>query len=135
MAQLVKADKAIFVCPELLAGLSIPRPAVEPVNGRFLSEEGGDFTDAFIKGAEETLKICRLHRCKVAILKSGSPSCGSGQIPDGNFNGGLVDGDGATAKLLKKNGITVISERELEDIASNGTNDPNLQELFQLIKH
>ena len=35
----------------------------------------------------ETLKIADLYGCKKAILKEGSPSCGSSLIYDGTFTG------------------------------------------------
>ena len=43
------------------------------------------------------------------ILQPRSPSCGVGQVYSGEFNGTLVEGDGITAKLLKENGIEVVS--------------------------
>ena len=50
---------------------------------------------------------------KAAVLKSNSPSCGSGTIYDGSFTGTLVPGDGVTAELLKKHGIKVTNENAL----------------------
>jgi uncharacterized protein YbbK (DUF523 family) len=35
-----------------------------------------------------------LGECDLAILKSGSPSCGCGKIYDGSFSGKLIEGDG-----------------------------------------
>jgi uncharacterized protein YbbK (DUF523 family) len=46
-------------------------------------------------------------------MKSNSPSCGCGKIYDGTFSGKLVDGDGITTKLLKKNKIKIITENDL----------------------
>jgi len=45
--------------------------------------------------------------------KSISPSCGCGQIYDGTFPKKLIDGDGVTAALLKRNGIRVITEKDM----------------------
>jgi uncharacterized protein YbbK (DUF523 family) len=104
---MVKNGEAIPVCPEQLGGLETPRPAAEIIGGRVFSSDGVDVTDAFEKGAEEALRIARAYECKEAILKSKSPSCGSGEIYDGTFSGKLVKGDGITAALLKKNGIMV----------------------------
>lgn len=36
-----------------------------------------------------------------------SPSCGRARVYDGSFTGELVPGDGVTAALLERNGITV----------------------------
>jgi len=50
---------------------------------------------------------------KEAIFKQRSPSCGCGQIYDGTFSRKIITGDGVTTQLLKKNGITIISEEDL----------------------
>ena len=114
VVKLVQNGEAIPVCPEQLGGLMTPRQAAEgPKDGKILTEDGTDYTAEFIKGAKETLLICQKYNCKKAILKSCSPSCGSNQIYDGNFNGTLISGDGVTAKMLKENDIEVISEKEI----------------------
>jgi len=59
------------------------------------------------------LQIAKLFNCKEAILKSKSPSCGSGKVYDGTFSGKLIDGDGVTVKLLKENYIKVFTEDEI----------------------
>ncbi|MGN1084586.1 MAG: DUF523 domain-containing protein, partial [Lachnospiraceae bacterium] len=43
-----------------------------------------------------------------------SPSCGSNVVYDGTFQGVRIKGDGVCAGLLKKNGIAVFGESELE---------------------
>jgi len=105
---LVRDGKAIPVCPEMLGGLACPRVACEvQSDGRVCAKDGTDRTEAFERGAEETLRLARLYGADRAILKSKSPSCGCGRIYDGTFSGTLIEGDGVTAKLLKKHGITV----------------------------
>ncbi|MBU2104343.1 MAG: DUF523 domain-containing protein [Nanoarchaeota archaeon] len=110
---LVKEGKAIPICPEQLGGLPTPRIPSEQRGEKVFSENGEDVTSQFQKGAEEALKIARLVNCKEAILKSKSPSCGSGKTYDGTFSGKLINSDGVTAKLFKKNNIQVITENEL----------------------
>lgn len=105
----VMEGKAIPVCPEQLGGLPTPRNPAEIHNGRVVTSSGIDITEAFLRGANETLNVCRKFFCKRAILKSRSPSCGFGMIYDGNFNGTLIKGNGVTADLLVKNGIDVVS--------------------------
>ena len=61
----------------------------------------------------ETLKIADLYGCKKAILKEGSPSCGSSCIYDGTFTGKKIHGVGVTTALLRQNGIEVISEKDI----------------------
>ncbi len=106
---LVKQGEAIPVCPEMMGGLPCPRiPAERTADGsHVVTREGGDVTDAFRSGAEETLRMARLYGCKQAILKAKSPSCGCGRIYDGTFSNTLRDGFGVTAELLIENGIAV----------------------------
>jgi uncharacterized protein YbbK (DUF523 family) len=78
-----------------------------------ITEDGGDVTSQFHRGAEEALSIAKITAAKKAILKSKSPSCGSGQIYDGNFTGKLISGDGIFAALCKQNGIEVITEEDI----------------------
>ena len=110
VAELVKQGLAILVCPEQLGGLTTPRSPAEIKNGKVFTGDGVDISEAFLRGANETLKLCQKFNCRRAILKSKSPSCGCGKIYNGNFDGALADGDGITAVLLKKHGIEVISE-------------------------
>jgi uncharacterized protein YbbK (DUF523 family) len=51
----------------------------------------------------------------VAVLKEGSPSCGSTWIYDGTFSGTRIAGEGMTAALLRSRGIRVFSEAQIED--------------------
>ena len=108
VAAMVREGRAIPVCPELLGGLTTPRPPAEIKNERVITKDGDDITDAFLAGANKTLEICQKYNCQKAVLKANSPSCGCGKIYDGNFNGTLVDGKGITARLLIEHGIEVI---------------------------
>ena len=108
---LAKTHPLIPVCPEQLGGLSTPRPPAERNGERVLTQSDEDVTDAFRRGAEQTLSLARLLGCKAAILKANSPSCGSGSIYDGSFLKRLIPGEGMTAALLRQNGITVLSEQ------------------------
>ena len=103
----------IPVCPEQLGGLCTPRNPVELKNNLALAKDGSDVTPNFIRGAEQVLEIAKLYNIKSAILKQNSPSCGCGQIYDGTFSGCIIEGYGITAKLLKDNGIEVLTENDL----------------------
>jgi uncharacterized protein YbbK (DUF523 family) len=125
--RLSKTEIFIPVCPEQLGGLSTPRiPAgiygksgKDVLAGRATVrtvKHGKDVTKQFIKGAKETLKIAKLLRAKEAILKAKSPSCGYGKTwrLTKDFANHIMRGDGVTAYLLKKNGIKVVSEEDLQ---------------------
>ena len=114
VVELARKEILIPVCPEQLGGLPTPRESCEQQqDGRLMSESGKDFTNEFNRGAEETLRIANTLGIKEAIMAFRSPSCGCGKVYDGTFTHTLIDGDGVTTALLKKNGIKTITEREL----------------------
>ena len=73
-------------------------------------------TDAFTRGAAEALRLVKEHGLTVAVLKEGSPSCGSGFIYDGSFSKTKLPGQvGETTRLLRANGVKVFSELQWEE--------------------
>ena len=113
VVDLVRQGKAIPFCPEAMGGLPTPRPPCEITDGRIVNADGVDQTEEFIRGAEEGLRLAQLTGCTEAILKSRSPSCGSGTIYDGTFSSTRIPGNGVFADLLIKHGITVRTEEDL----------------------
>jgi uncharacterized protein YbbK (DUF523 family) len=105
----------IPICPEQLGGLSTPRPPALIVNGdgedvicgraQVINELGEDVTEAFLKGARESLSLAKLMGAHKAFLKARSPSCGL-RTPYCSSDTGY--GIGVTAALLLRNGIEVI---------------------------
>ena len=122
---LKNAGLLIPVCAEELGGLSTPRIPSEIVGGKVISKEGKDVTAEFKKGAEKVLEIAKKNNVRVAILKDGSPSCGSKKISDGTFTGTKISGEGVLARLLIENGIPVFNENEvhLAMILASGDHD------------
>ena len=114
--QLAQKYELIPVCPEVLGGLPIPREPSEIVGNRVIMVNGNDVTVEYKKGAERTLDICTQNGCRIAILKSRSPSCGKGYVYDGTYTKTLTVGNGITTELLLKNGITVLNETEIEKL-------------------
>ena len=112
----LKEHNIIPICPEQLGGLATPRPPAEILGADVITKDGREVTEEFSAGAMEALKIAKLFDASFAILKARSPSCGSGQVYDGSFNGVLVDGDGLTAKLFKENGIEVYNEESYHNL-------------------
>src|SRR5689334_10618200 len=81
--------RIVSVCPEMLGGLGTPRPPSEIVNDgsrRVRTNEGRDVTREFEAGARAVAEQATDHHVRVAILKAGSPSCGSSVIYDGTFS-------------------------------------------------
>ena len=112
----IKDKELIIICPEIMGGLTTPREPSEILNEKVISKSGKDVTQNFKRGANETLMLAKKFNVKKALLKSKSPSCGCGLIYDGTFNGKLIKGDGITTELLKKHGIEVLTEKDLNNI-------------------
>lgn len=118
--KMVENGEAVFVCPEQLGGLSTPRPPAQIVGGtgadvldgkaKVITDQGVDVTAAFVRGAQEALRMAQLVGAQEAILKERSPSCAATQIFDGTFTKGKRPGQGVTAALLTRHGINVSSE-------------------------
>lgn len=113
VVEYVKGREYLACCPELLGGLTVPRSPCERAGDRVLSKEGEDVTAAFLRGAVACADLCRQHHISLAILKEGSPSCGTRRIYDGSFSGRSIPGRGLTAQLLMERGVKVISDEEI----------------------
>lgn len=113
--------RLVPLCPEETGGLATPRPAAEitltPEGRRVLTAAGQDLTGAFERGAEAAANACAAYGIRIAILKDGSPSCGSRSICDGTFSGRRLDGEGVTAARLRAAGLRIFSESE-SDLAA-----------------
>lgn len=114
--ELKKKYELIPVCPEILGGLDIPRNPSEIKNNKVISNKGIDVTKEFNLGAKSTLEITMNNNVKIALLKDGSPSCGSNYVYDGTFSKTKIKGNGITSILLKENGIKVFSENEISKL-------------------
>ena len=120
-----RQGQVVAVCPEVAAGLPVPRPSSEIKGGdgsqvlmghkKVINVNGQDVTKYFIEGAQKALELAASLGIRVAILKEGSPSCGSNYIYDGSFTRIKIPGKGVTSALLQENGIRVFSEREFAE--------------------
>ena len=106
----------IPVCPETAGGLPIPRAPSERRGGRVLSREGNDVTAEYEQGAQIALALAERFGCRRALLKERSPSCGAGEIYDGTFSHSRIPGDGVAAEALRKAGLFLYGESELEKL-------------------
>ncbi|MNE44853.1 hypothetical protein D3C81_907560 [compost metagenome] len=119
--------RVIALCPEVAGGLPTPRPPAEIPGGqgfavlegsvRIVTVDGEDVSEAFIQGAEQAVELVRRHEIRMAVLKARSPSCGNRENYDGSFSGQRVPGEGVTAAALKRMGVLVFSEEELDAAA------------------
>lgn len=114
--KLMEKYELIPVCAEIFGGLPTPRVPAEISGDKVITSDGRDVTAEYIKGAEEVLRLGKLFGCKKALLKERSPSCGSGIIHNGKFDGGLTEGFGKTAELLLLNGFEVFGESKISGL-------------------
>jgi len=120
-----RRECVVAICPEVAGGLPVPRPRSEISGGdgsqvlnghkKVIDINGQDVTKYFLDGAQKALELVSSLGIRLAILKEGSPSCGSGYIYDGSFSGIKKPGKGVTAALLEENNIRVFSEREISE--------------------
>ena len=123
-----REGRLVPFCPEVAGGLPVPRPPAEITSGdgeavlrseaRVADSMGADVTESFLEGARQALREARARGVRLAILKDGSPSCGTGYVYDGCFRGVRRPGRGVTAALLEENGIRVFSETQLAEAAA-----------------
>lgn len=121
-----KEGRLVLHCPEVSGGLAVPRAPAEIVGGsgeevwageaKVETKEGRDLTAAYQAGAMAALELVRREGIEIAILKARSPSCGSKQIYDGSHQGVLREGEGVTVTLLRREGVAVYSEEDLEEV-------------------
>ncbi len=114
VSAMVQDHTLVPVCPEQLGGLPTPRPPSERQGNRVVTRDGRDVTDAYLRGAQEALRLATLFGCDTAVLKARSPSCGVRAIYDGSFTGTVISGNGVTAELLQAAGIRVLTEAQLD---------------------
>jgi len=112
--ELLEKYELVPFCPEVEGGLTTPRHPSEIVKDRVKMDNGKDVTKNFLSGAELALNICLYLGIKTAILKDGSPSCGVNEIYDGSFSHRKKKGQGITAAYLKRKGIKLISENDIQ---------------------
>lgn len=116
-------NRLVIHCPELAAGLPVPRPPAEIVTGngadvmhnraRIIEDNGQDVTAHYQLAAWLALSAAQQAGCSAALLTDGSPTCGSQQIYNGTFSGTLQPGMGVAAALLEQHGIRVFSAQQL----------------------
>lgn len=121
----LREGRVVPVCPEVAGGLSTPRVPAEIAGGaggldvlkeaaRVMDATGRDVSEQFRQGAEQALQLVHSKGIRIAVLKEGSPSCGSGYTYDGSFTGKKVGQPGVTAAGLREAGVRVFNEAQLQ---------------------
>jgi uncharacterized protein YbbK (DUF523 family) len=121
----LRGKNYLAVCPEKLAGWSVPRPPVEFHGGgarkvaageaRIVDDRGRNRTASLMKGVTRALNRAVSLRASEAVLKEKSPSCGVARV---YRDGRLTRGAGMFAYALRQRGFQVRSE---ENFAGEAT--------------
>jgi uncharacterized protein YbbK (DUF523 family) len=105
----------VQACPEVLAGLGVPRGESQRLGDRVVTIDGRDVTEEFHIGAQMTVDLAMREEVTFCILKQRSPSCGSRIIHDGTFSGVKIPGHGVTTEKLRQAGYVVVGEDQMEE--------------------
>jgi uncharacterized protein YbbK (DUF523 family) len=114
VAAFVRGREVIRVCPEVLAGLGIPRTPMEIVSGVLIDRNGNCIDGPVRQAVAQILEQIKDEDIECAILKSRSPTCGVHQVYDGTFSGKVVPGSGVLAQALKDAGYIVLDNEDME---------------------
>lgn len=126
LARWHQEQRLVIHCPELAAGLPVPRPPAEIMSAdgkdvmhgqaRIIENTGQDVTEHYQLAAWLALRAAQASGCSAALLTDGSPTCGSEYIYDGSFRGIQKAGRGVAASLLAEHGIAVFSEKQIDEL-------------------
>ena len=113
VAEYVKDKEVITVCPEVMAGMDIPRTPIEIVDGVLMDRNGNNVDDALRAAVVQAIERIRNEEIECAILQSRSPTCGVNEVYDGTFSGKLIPGSGVFAQALRDAGYRVIDAEDI----------------------
>lgn len=101
--------RLVPVCPEVMAGFGVPRPAIQrSAGGRVvLVETGEDVTEQLGSAVDAIVAMAGRRGIRRARLKQNSPSCGSTHTW---IDGALQPGEGVLTERLRAAGIIVEGE-------------------------
>ena len=107
--------RLVPVCPEMAGGLPSPRPAaaIAP-DGSVRTADGVDVTAAYERGAQAAVGIAAATGAGTAVLKARSPSCGCHEVYERVGSRRLRPGEGITAAALRRAGLSVVSEEDVD---------------------
>lgn len=109
----LRGHEIVAVCPEVEAGLGVPRTPVEIVNGEVQTKDGISVDERLRAAVERVLEQAKALEIDCALLQSRSPTCGVNQVYDGSFTGRRIAGSGILAQALKDAGYRVIDAEDV----------------------
>lgn len=114
VAAFLEGKEIIPICPEVMAGLGVPRTPIEIANGKLINRLGVSVDEPLRDAVDQVLGLVHSQNITAAILKARSPTCGVHQVYDGTFSGRLVNGSGVLAQALLEVGCRVLDEEDLK---------------------
>lgn len=111
----LRDKEVVCICPEMLAGMSIPRPCAEIVGGVVVDDQGNNVDAEYRNAVNLALSKIEEEDIDLVILQSRSPTCGVNTIYDGSFTGRIISGSGLFAKALMNKGYNVIDVDDIEE--------------------
>ena len=128
LARWQQEQRLVIHCPELAAGLPVPRPPAEIMSAegkdvmrgqaRIIENTGTDVTGHYQLAAWLALRAAQEAGCTAALLTDGSPTCGTQFIDNGSFSNQRKSGMGVAASLLSEHGIAVFSETQFAELVN-----------------
>ena len=109
----LKGKEIVEFCPEVMAGMGIPRTPMEIVEGVLTDRNGTNVDEAMRQAVARALEEIREMDIDCAVLQSRSPTCGVNQVYDGTFAGKLIAGQGIFARALMDAGYQVIDAEDV----------------------
>jgi uncharacterized protein YbbK (DUF523 family) len=108
----VQGKRVLPICPEVMAGLFIPRKKMEFIKGDgcrvwfhpdgLRNCDGKNMNKAMIRGVQKLLAALNMAKVEKILLKSKSPSCSLSKVYK---NGVLVSGKGVAGCKLEQEGF------------------------------
>lgn len=114
VAAFLEGKEIVPVCPEVMAGLGIPRTPIEIVAGELKDRFGNSVDGVLREAVSQVLELVEKEGITCAVLKSRSPTCGVHQVYDGTFSGKLIAGAGVLAQALMDAGCQVLDAEDLQ---------------------
>ena len=114
VVEFLRDREVIRVCPEVMAGMGIPRTPIEIVDGVLMDREGNNVDAPMRAAVARVLAQIRDEEIDCAVLQSRSPTCGVNQVYDGSFSGKLISGSGIFAQALRELGYRVMDAEDVQ---------------------